>query len=570
MRYFFTLSFALIFPFASFAQTNAEKLEQAVKIYNSLRDYEDDLKPGKVGDENISYIKAEMAKAKPLLDEVVNNGTSTESTTARYFRANFSYELGFVYGMMGRNQSAYDVLNPIKSDFEYYSQESIFPLKYIFDGKNYSIKYENFAPTLGEYYTGMAEICANLSKNEEAISWAKKSYNFSYSSDWYKYIAVNKIIEVKKKQEQWDAEMLEMALNQLNLYGALDTSYKRTVKENNYPSQLSSYKTINSTLEKHPELSKGGYYWAEAAPKFAALNDNGRASEYFEKAIDAGYSGYGFIDNALAHAHKTNDNSLGQKACAVKEKSISNADCNGWRTMSSEWESFGNKSKADEAKSKARACDRKDEKERRRRERNLGMYVGIYPGPLLIRYNHYRDYGGVVGFGFRGVTIEGSYKMIKLNHVVYDDMMFKDVNTDDYKAYWNGYRAHLAFKFHPKNADEGFYVGPLFEIVSREYTQTQTQVFNAATNTFVVYRSFVPKEKSMNLYLNYGMQQEQKHFMIDMFLGLGASYNQYDPGIAEYGDSQYTFDNPVLQNRKANRFGFMIRMGLTLGLSTKK
>ena len=98
--------FIFLIPGILFAQTNAEKLEGAVKMYNSTRDFEDDLKPGDVTMDDIYKMKADRAAADALLDDVKTNGSAEEVKVARYFAANYQYEIGFVYGMMGKNREA--------------------------------------------------------------------------------------------------------------------------------------------------------------------------------------------------------------------------------------------------------------------------------------------------------------------------------------------------------------------------------------------------------------------------------------------------------------------------------
>lgn len=560
------------------AQTNAEKLEQAVKIYNALRDYEDNLKPASVSQENIVYMKAEYAKAEPLLADVRRDGSEEEASTARYFNANFNYELGFVYGMMGKNSEAYTVLSVIKADYEYFASESVFPLRYVYEGRNYSVKYENFAPTLAEYYTGMAEICANLSKNEEALGWARTAYRFSYTTDWYKYISANKIMEVKKKTEAWDLELLDIALSQIKVYSSLDSSYRQTIRENKYPSPKTGYNTIRTTLEKKPLLAEGEKHRGEAAPYLARLGFTEEAAACYLAAIPGGYSGAGkdYLFEAAEFGKNSGNKSLVTLACD-KLRQIYGLSCSEMNRIAGYYDFAGESSAAGQMRSKAKACGQAEEQERKRREkrerreaRDFGMYAGIYPGPLIIRYNHYRDYGFVFGLSTHKLILEGSYKLIRLNHVIYDDLAFKDVSTDGYESYWNGYRTHLAFKFISRNGTDGFYFGPLIEYVSREFRQTQSNIFNEPDGTFYAYKTFSPSEKSINLFFNYGTQQEQKHLMLDVFFGIGAAYHRFDGGVPEYGNDLYRFDNPVLENRKPSRFGVAVRAGLTIGFTTKR
>ncbi len=563
------------------AQTNAELLEQAVRTYNAMRDFEDGLKPGTVKDADVDRMKADIASGRPKLETVMRNGTTEEATCARYFNANFSYELGFIYGMMGRNKEAYEVMNPIASDYAFFSTADKFPMRYTFDGKNYSIKYENFAPTLTEYYTGMAEICANLSKYDESLVWARKSLSSSNTSSWYKYISLNKIIEVKGKQNVMDQELLDATLNQLQTYADLDTSYKRTVKENNYPTQRTSFEKMKSVLKAKPELGRGGYYYATAAPILERLEDELRATEAYEKALQAGYSDYRFYDKAIAYARNNSEKEVGLKACAMKETKIGSTDCAEWFELGRAWADFGNAAKAAEAKNKSQQCeaDRKrreaeEEAARRRRERRenraFGVYAGIYPGPMLTRFSHYRDFGGVAGITLsENLAVEFSYKKIKQNHVLMEDLTFKDVGTNGFNLKWDGMKAHVAFKIHPSRADEGFYVGPLFGYVNRSM-HTWSDFTNASSGLYYAEQPFDMEETSYELLANYGMMAIKKHFMIDMFMGVGAAYYQFNVTTSGFDNDTYVYTHPLLESRSETRIGPMVRMGMTIGLATHK
>jgi hypothetical protein len=581
MKKLFLLFVVVAGPLLLRAQTNAELLEQAVRTYNAMRDFEDNLKPGTVKEADVERMKADIASGRPKLETVMRNGTTEEATCARYFNANFSYELGFIYGMMGRNKDAYEVLNSIATDYNYFSTSDRFPLGYKYDGKNYSIKYENFAPTLTEYYTGMAEITANLSKYDESLIWARKSLASPNTTAWYKYISYNKVMEVKGKQKILDQELLDAALNQMLTYADLDTSYKRTVKENNYPTQRTSFEKMKNVLNTKPELGRGGYYYATAAPVLERLKDVVRASEAYSLALDAGYSEYRFYDKAIAYARDNSEKEVGLKACAMKETKIGSTECGEWIELGKAWAEFGNASKATEAKNKGEQCeaDRKrreaeEEAARRRRERRenraFGIYAGIYPGPLLTRFSHYRDFGGVAGITLsKSLAVEGSFKLIKQNHVLMEDLSFKSVSTSGYSLKWDGMKAHVAFKIHPSRADDGFYVGPLFGYVNRKM-HTWSAFSNPATSYNYAEQPFDMEETSYELLANYGMMMIKNHFMLDMFMGVGASYYKFNVTTAGFDNDTYAYVHPLLENRSETRIGPMVRMGMTIGLGTHK
>ena len=68
---------------------------------------------------------------------------------------------------------------------------------------------------------------------------------------------------------------------------------------------------------------------------------------------------------------------------------------------------------------------------------------------------------------------------------------------------------------------------------------------------------------------NFGGMALGRGFGADFYMGIGATYNQWDWGNALSNDD-ITVDNPVLENRKDAYFGLIIRVGMTMGLNFGK
>lgn len=560
---------------ASFAQTNAEKLEAAVKMYNATRDYEDGLKPSHVKQSDIDKIKSDAATANAMLQEVKDNGTPAESKTARYFMANYKYEIGFVYGMMGRNKDAYEVLSTIESEFRFFSNEYEFPLVYKYNAQNYSIAYSNFAPTLAEYYAGMSEICANIGKYDESIEWSRRTLNFSYSTTWYKYIALNKLLEMKEKNGEWDKEMLDRGLEQVKMVVELDSSYQRTIKENGYQGADFGAKKIRSTLEKKPSLSPNGYYYGEAAPLLVKARKYDLALEFYRLALKAGYGAQNsyYLFEAARFALEEDSKSTAMLALDMLYNSEHVLLCDDYDRLATLYGQAGNAEKKSAATAKGNACRKKEKEQKKRIERGslgFGFYIGIYPLPMATRFHRYRDYGGVLGIIAGKVTIEGSYKLINRNLVITDDLRYKGVEQE-IAYYWDGSRTHLSLKFFPGSGyqTDRFYIGPLIEMVNRKFEPIWTNVTDANNMQVATDMKFFPKEKSYNLFLNFGTQSIEKKFFADGYFGIGLQYTKFDAG-SQFENDMYVYSDPLLENRKPTRIGPMIRMGLTLGLGVIK
>lgn len=253
--------------------TTAQRLEYAVKIYNRLRDSVDTFKPKTVSSNDIAYVEKRVVVGVMILDSLLRvlPESNEERRVARYFKANFLYQQAFVYGMKGRNEDAYKIMKVIEADFDYFGNPSIFPLRYVFDGKNYAIKYDNFQGTYIEFYTGFGEVCANTGRSEESLSCSRKTVQMTQgttSYSWYRYIAITKVIGEKKKLNQLDKEMLDMAYQLAVEYSQIDTSYRRTIKENNYPTIITAYNRINDVFAANPSLIGNGEIYAKTAAIF--------------------------------------------------------------------------------------------------------------------------------------------------------------------------------------------------------------------------------------------------------------------------------------------------------------
>jgi hypothetical protein len=578
MRNIFLLILLLAGKMSCFAQTPAEKLEAGVKIYNAMRDFQDSLTSTTLSQEQIDKVKSMSDRAVAIFDDVIQSGDVQQKETARYFKMNSRYELGFVYGMKGQNQNAYDVLKPLESEMEYFGNSSRYPLRYVFDGKNYSIKYENFSPTLVEYYTGMAEICTNLSKYDEGIRFARKVETFPGADLWYRYIALNKIMEIKKKKEEYDREMMDAALKQIQVYSELDTSDLSTIREYNYPTTKTSAANIQKCIERDPSLAKGEYHRGTAAPLIAKVGSSKTAIEFYIAAIEGGFAANdrSYLFGAAELGRKEYSNKLVRLSCDALMKL--NLYCEEYRRVAELYKSADEDAKAAAATAKARECDKateeakaKAEKNRRRQERagTFKLYAGVYPLGLITRYNSYRDYGGVAGITIKNHVFEFSYKKLNRNLEWTGDLFFQDKEYDaDYggRLLWNGSRMHFAwYILSKKSSNEGFFFGPSFEKVDKTFeyvwsdlTTTSTGILAASSQRFNIY------DKGYSLYFNYGLMSMGKNFMFQWFTGFGAGY--YTFTVDEPFDNEaYVYSNQLLEYRKPTRIAFVARMGITMG-----
>jgi len=309
----------ILFSIAVKAQTIDENIEKGVRLYNQMRDYEGSLNTASVKDSNISRLKEYMTQATPFLAGALTAGTAAQQKTARYFTANLQYELGFVYGMRGENYKAYDVLKKIENDYKFFADSTQFPLYYKYDGKNYNIKFSNFAPTLAEYYTGMGEICTNIKKYSEAVNFMQLTMSFPYTTAWYLYIAANKLWENARYQNLRGAPYIDLTLSGLKYCSRLDTAYQRLIRENYYTNCRQFADTLDKLVQNPFYLYKADAY-AKAAAYLDSAKETAYAISFYRKAIAKGLNDRAFLRQVTAFAARTNDVAFQQEIAAELKK----------------------------------------------------------------------------------------------------------------------------------------------------------------------------------------------------------------------------------------------------------
>lgn len=589
-KYFFVCCFSLLFYNANAqlgSYTEAEAaLDSAVHTYNAMRSYADNLSATNITDAEVDYIEEQKNLTKAQLSRVIRIGTSTNIDVANYFMLLSDYEYGFTCAVANKLSESFRILEAIKPKMLALNP-SQFNKNYKFENKNYSITWENVAPTLLEYYALMAELYTAEKNYSASREFAKYALNSNYTSEpehknWLKYLSINQYINATTQLRYYTYDDALMAIEQIKYFQSLDTSYKNTIIESGISGYVSGYNYILNLKSNNPQVTSLKEIYAQTAAALKNVKDYERAAVMYNNALNEGYYSETFIQEIFGVADIANNNTLGAAATEKWQQNIMNSDCAAWRQVAYRWNIYGNNQKSSAATDQAENCEniaaetqRAYEKEQARQQRvadrNFSVYAGIYPLPMIIRYNKYRDYGGVVGFGIRNFSMEFSYKKINLNHVVYDEFYFKDIETEGFENYWDGYRAHVAFKFGERDSySDGFFVGPLFEMVKRNYLSTKSQVFDANGLTYLYETSFVPVETSYNLMLNMGGRVEENHFMAEYFMGIGVAYHLFDGGGEEFDNDDYFLSNPVIQNREPERFGPVVRFGMTFGLSTKK
>ena len=570
------LSCCLCFlSFITQAQTPAENLQNGIQIYNALREYEDGLVAASITDENIEDVKTRMLKGLELLEKVIKEGTAVEIKAARYFKTNFKYEYLFTLGMDGQNAAAFDICKEIERDMTGYSAAD-FPISYAYFDKNYVIKWENFAPSQAEYYTGYAEIAYNIKKYEDGLRVNRLAITHPNTSSWLKYIALNKMLDLYDKNNAFltELEYLDFSLQSVKAYYALTAADHQTITENKYPvGKRGAGIILEKALKNIPAaIARSG--------EAALISSQGEVNEQTLQLFDIFYrnkqtSDASFHVAAEAYARKASTlnpakaTAVGISATDRMALAAVATDCAGFDNLIEKYTYWKQSTKASEYRKQKEDCLANEAKARkkaaravRHANRNFNLYAGAYMIPLL-KSNAKRDYGAALNFVFKKTAWEFSYLKINQNKENVFDLTIKDVDAkQDGISRWNGFYAHVQPKFFSKAP---MYVGFLLGYAQKDFEPLTSNVTHDA-DALISSQTFSPKTTQYIAMINTGGMGLTKGFGFDMYCGIGATYNQWDRGNTINAD-EYTFENIILEHRKDQYFSLIVRVGFTMGLN---
>lgn len=258
--------------------TPATPLEEAVKAYNRLRDIEDDTQPNELTESDLAGMSAEYAGVRANLDRLCQ-GKDEGARAARYFRANFLYEIGYVGRLLKHPNAAYDSWSQAAADMVYLADAKNFPMTYPFEGKARQIRPEDFAPSLLEFFSGMGNLCGELKRYEESITWLTRALEHPAANNWVRYLASSGILNAKRELREMDESLAQRSLDQILLATKLRPDELQLVLSDKYPTAQLGYSTLKWVLQLHPEWDKGHHYYAQAATALASLGYSSAAEE---------------------------------------------------------------------------------------------------------------------------------------------------------------------------------------------------------------------------------------------------------------------------------------------------
>lgn len=553
------------------AQTPAQNLADAIRNYNSIREQNTDDK------DKVAAQVILGGKTISLLENVKINGTEEERKTARYFAANLNKVLNErknISKITSYNEFETEVLQ-LLPEFEYFDAAQ-FPLRYKMDDKSFIIQYANFAETRQNFFAQMAESYFRDADKVNTRKFALKAINSAPEAKGFVVFYVQYYLHYSATNE---GDQLAAAKTTMAAYNdihpdnlpLLDIENRGVTYTGNCIQTLKTA-TLRQTdgvtsLEVANILKKSGKFDKEAAFFYQQAYQKG------------GLSNLADAWEALDFLQQKEEKSIGLSVANQIEKWVSVSDCAATEKLSGYFSAFGAPAKATAFKAGAEKCytearKRAAEEERRRakaarRANRNKVYVGTYILRLAQR-PQYMDYGLALNIPTGERTYwELSYMKARNDQ---DYLLMErvkgssDVNDLD-NPHWDGFYAHIAMK-KKYNSSKTQYVGFLLNYNERNFQPQISDIYDRTTNLIKAANvSFEPKLTAYGLMLNLGHLSTQKTLGIDMYYGIGASYNQFDLQSPNYTRESDLFSNLFLEKRKEQFWGFQVRIGLTVGLN---
>lgn len=592
MRYFLSLCFLVSSSFTLLAQTTEteKKLAEGIKLFNDLSARNDELNQETVSELDITFFYLFSDEIEPLLDYVLQFGNDQEKRTARYYNVLLDFELSLLLGMLGKNEDLYPIMNSMKTDFEYFSNQSSFPMYYVFESKNYVINYSNFETILSGYYTVFSEVCANLKKTEESLVYAKKSLALPTTTKWYTYVSFNRAIDSKKKLKQIDAEYIDYLVEWVSTYNQLDTLYLTTIKKNNYPTPLSITKNLTAVIDSLPALGKSGdqltqyarmikeKYVHEAAAVYArTINLPTVSLANIDEALAFFKQLYYSDANAFKFSNSGKNNGIVLEGCDKMNVLLySNAPCYYWSNLSTYYLTVLATEKSQNAKKKAEECQQDADKLARKNERRnnseFGLCLSAYPIPMI-----WGNFGGSVEFNFEKFAL--NFAATKIGHDKdYQDDFYNPIQADkeylDFygneldreELYYDGSRINASIKFLISDqSDTRGYFSLNVGRVMKTYDPFATTIYDTLTSVPVFTGDIIAKEKKYTFFVGFGAQgMLSDRWMIDAGLGIGVSLPTLTVDSPYFSD-RYYFNSYMVQSSQDNKIGMSGYANISIG-----
>jgi hypothetical protein len=580
----------------SHAQSEETMLAEVVAIYdntltptNQARQQAD---PQKVMDSIRDVSETAMERLKIL--KLSTNPSMAKN--ARYFYMIMKYNYSIGYNTIGQFQMAIKYHKELEEDMRYFDA-SQFPLQYNKNGTNYVIRYDNFVQSRCKYFVSFGEMMYTAYDYAKSLEYTRMAIPM-LNDGWLSYVCYYYGIHAKVSLNQYDNECVQFCSRQLTSYYNLSSSNIDTIKTHSYDTYRMATNNLDIALEKGPlnaasyaDLTSSiqilKYYLDPFKEQDAAQRSRNKfiLLRWYHEAVMSEYATKEVVKSAMAFADSYADPSSNDKADWLQRFEKLTLDCADYQWLIDQYARVSDTAntlrlmpsltscKDQEAKAAAQAEEdrKKADKQMMKRQKNSNrmplFFVGLNFVPFLYTP---RDIGLALNIGGSHMVTEFSYLKVNSKPENYFDLSLKNVN-DVPEHRWNGYFAHINFKFPTDDWNNGrsrSYAGLLLAYNERTFDPFEVLV-TPVSGAPIYTRMASPTSKQYSGMVNFGYMGVAG-FGVDVFMGLGAAYNQFDGQIAEYNQEDYTLSDAMLEHRPTSYWSFTMRMGVAIGLGFAK
>lgn len=573
---FFVLSHL---AFSSLAQTPQQQLEQAILTYTALRSYSEPLSFEALNASQEARIQSDIDKGIALTEALVRSQSGNLAALARYFRTQFRLESIRLLVGQARYESARDLVEAIRPDIESLV-EMFFPRIYQLEGKEYTIRWPDFAPERAQYYRLAAEIYWELKDFPKAKEEALRvsGHPFVVAAD--QVAAYFVLVEVKGVLKENNESRVEAAIEGLRLFDRLSPTQQEQFVNSKRNFLKTMYLVIDETIRNAGlSLDNPGQPYGEAAPIIASYESvRDEAIGAYREAIRLNFGYRGFAQRAYDFAVLTLEDpstknnpartAMAKKLALEAVNQISNFvsvdDCEELNQLEKRYSFLKQDSLADLYRKRFRNC--KVLRDERLNQKNPEFHVSIstYVIPLFTFNRNYRDFGLAFNFGGRRVIWELSYQWIRQNKERFTDQSLGG-NSDAPDVYWSGYYAHLGLKFAGKSQNRRTnkrYQGFILSYNERNINEIESLVITPTGN---ISDRFTPQVKQYGLLYNTGVWGAAGLYA-EVYFSAGLAYNTFDIGNDRYEGMDVSFSNQLLNDRSKNYITPIGRIGILFGI----
>jgi hypothetical protein len=580
-----------------YAQSEEQILSETIDAYNVFLD-----KANSIIDSRLSYtvLDSLQAATTAIPERLILLKLSTNSEiakNARYHHMIYLEIIGSGYLVLGQLKKSRDILYPLESEINYFSEDK-FPMRYTSNGKNFIINFSNFRGTKGYYYVSVTELYFLNNDYSKSLNMVRASLPFIDKGSWQSYTAYYYGISGKIKMNAYDAECINYCSQQLSTYYNLNAADLDSIQSHQFETYRFATQTLDQALEKGGLNADSYAHLVTAIQTLRFYLDPYKETEesqrkknifillrWYNEAVMSNYSDKDFVRNAISFADIYADPKSNDKNSWLLRYEKFQLNCTDYQWLIDEYKKLNDtasinrltpmlttcKEVEDKLAAELEAARIKEEKKNSKNYKNSNnlplVYLGLNLFPFIFKP---RDFGLALNIGGDKMVTEFSYLQVNKKEENYFDLSLKDIN-DVPEHLWDGFYTHINLKFPSDDWNNGrarSYAGVLLSYNERTFEPFAVNILPTATN--IPYAAIAaPTSKQYAGMINFGMMAVNG-FGIDLFIGMGAAYNQFDAHLTEYESDAYVIEDALLENRPSNYWSFIMRMGISIGLGYAK